>query len=102
MKWTTTTRLSDSGTTVTVSLDLSDPMDLRGIQPTMNGRCVMKITPDELKEARDLYEKGVDIWSLSEAFGVHYDTMRRYLRHFDLYGVSIFSPNPQYVEDKDD
>ena len=53
-------------------------------------------------EARSLYEKGVDIWSLSEAFGVHYDTMRKYLRQFDLYGESIYGPNPQYVEKTED
>lgn len=55
-----------------------------------------------MEEAKDLYDKGVDVWSLSEAFGVHYDTMRRYLRQYDLYGVSIFTPYPQYVEKTED
>jgi len=68
----------------------------------IDGRHVMKISVEQMKEARALYEKGVDIWSLSEAFGVHYDTMRRYLRQYDLYGVSLFSPNPRYIEDEAD
>lgn len=62
----------------------------------------MKIPKEQMLEARSLYEKGVDIWSLSEAFGVHYDTMRKYLRQFDLYGESIYGPNPQYVEKEED
>ena len=62
----------------------------------------MKIPKEKMLEARALYEKGVDIWSLSEAFGVHYDTMRKYLRQFDLYGESIYSPDPQYVEKQED
>lgn len=61
----------------------------------------MKISKKELIEAKDLYDKGVDVWSLSEAFGVHYDTMRKYLRQYELYGESIYSPNPQYVEKSD-
>ena len=51
----------------------------------------MKISKKELMEAKDLYDKGVDVWSLSEAFGVHYDTMRKYLRQYELYGESIYS-----------
>ena len=63
---------------------------------------IVKIPKEQMLEARSLYEKGVDIWSLSEAFGVHYDTMRKYLRQFDLYGESIYGPNPQYVEKEED
>lgn len=62
----------------------------------------MKISRQQMAEAKLLHEKGVDIWSLSEAFGVHYDTMRKYLRQFELYGESIYGPNPQYVEKTDD
>ncbi len=62
----------------------------------------MKISKQEMQEARSLYDKGVDVWSLSEAFGVHYDTMRKYLRQFELYGESMYTPNPQYVEKTDD
>ena len=54
-----------------------------------------------MAEAKKLHEKGVDTWSLSQAFNVHYTTMRRYLRQYELYGESIFSPNPQYVEKSD-
>jgi len=61
----------------------------------------MKLTPKELAEAKKLHEQGVDTWSLSQAFNIHYSTMRRYLRQYDLYGESIFSPNPQYVEKSD-
>jgi len=52
-----------------------------------------------MSEAKRLYDRGVDAWSLSQAYGVHYDTMRKYLRQFDLYGESIYTPNPQYVEE---
>lgn len=62
----------------------------------------MKIPKEDLLEAKTLYDKGVDIWSLSQAFGVHYDTMRKYLRHYDLYGESIYGPNPQYVVKSED
>lgn len=62
----------------------------------------MKLSKQEMEEAKDLYDKGVDVWSLSQAFGVHYDTMRKYLRQYDLYGVSIFTPYPQYVEKTED
>ena len=62
----------------------------------------MKISKKQSAEAKDLYDKGVDVWSLSEAFGIHYDTMRKYLRQWELYGESIYSPNPQYVEKTDD
>lgn len=55
-----------------------------------------------MAEARALHESGVDIWSLSQIYSVHYDTMRKYMRQFDLYGESIFSPNPQYVEKTED
>lgn len=62
----------------------------------------MKIDKKQLEEAARLYGQGVDIWSLSQIYGVHYDTMRRYLRHYDLYGVSIFSSTPQYIDQADD
>jgi len=58
----------------------------------------MKITKKELAEAVKLRDKGVDIWSLAKIYNVHYDTMRKYLRHHDLYGVSIFSSSPQYID----
>lgn len=58
----------------------------------------MKITAEQMQEAVDLREKGVDVWSLAKIYDVHYDTMRRYLRHYDLYGVSIFSSSPQYID----
>lgn len=59
----------------------------------------MKISKEDMSEAKRLYDRGVDAWSLSQAYGVHYDTMRKYLRQFDLYGESIYTPNPQYVEE---
>lgn len=62
----------------------------------------MKISKEQMAEARALHESGVDIWSLSQIYSVHYDTMRKYMRQFDLYGESIFSPNPQYVEKTED
>jgi len=62
----------------------------------------VKISKEQMAEARALYESGVDIWSLSQIYNVHYDTMRKYMRQFDLYGESIFSPNPQYVEKTED
>jgi hypothetical protein len=58
----------------------------------------MKITKKELSEAAKLRDKGVDVWSLAKIYNVHYDTMRKYLRHYDLYGVSIFSSSPQYID----
>jgi len=62
----------------------------------------LKITKRDLIDAVKLRDGGVDVWSLSQIYGVHYDTMRRYLRHYDLYGVSIFSPTPQYIDQADD
>ena len=62
----------------------------------------MKLTKKDLKEAIKLRNEGVDTWSLSQIYSVHYDTMRRYLRQYDLYGVSIFTPYPQYVEKTED
>jgi len=59
---------------------------------------VRKLSPSDLKEAYRLNNTGVDIWSLAQVYGVHYDTMKRNLRQYDLYGASLFSPNPQYVE----
>jgi len=62
----------------------------------------MKITKKEMKEALRLRNNGVDTWSLAQIYEVHYDTMRKYLRQYELYGVSIFTPHPQYVEKTED
>lgn len=58
----------------------------------------MKLTEAQLGEAIKLRDQGVDTWSLSTIFGVHYDTMRRYLRNYETYGGSIFTANPKPVE----
>jgi hypothetical protein len=50
-------------------------------------------------DCEDIQER---VSSLSEAFGIHYDTMRKYLRQWELYGESIYTPNPQYVEKTED
>ena len=55
-----------------------------------------------MKEAVRLRNNGVDTWSLAQIYEVHYDTMRKYLRQYELYGVSIFTPHPQYVEKTED
>jgi transposase len=57
---------------------------------------------EQMAEARALYESGVDMWSLSKIYGVHYETMRKYLRQFELYGESIYTSDPQYVEKTED
>ena len=55
-----------------------------------------------MKEAVRLRNNGVDMWSLAQIYEIHYDTMRKYLRQYDLYGVSIYTPYPQYVEKTED
>ena len=58
----------------------------------------MKLTEAQLEEAIKLRDRGVDTWSLSTIYGVHYDTMRRYLRNYETYGGSIFTANPKPIE----
>ena len=36
----------------------------------------MKITAEQMQEAVDLREKGVDVWSLAKIYDVHYDTIQ--------------------------
>jgi len=58
----------------------------------------VKLTEVQLGEAIKLRDQGVDTWSLSSIYGVHYDTMRRYLRNYETYGVSLCTVNPTPVE----
>lgn len=59
----------------------------------------MKLNNEQMQEAMSLSSRGVDTWSISQLMGVHYDTMRKYLRQYERYGESIFTKDPVPVDD---
>lgn len=62
----------------------------------------MKLNQNQMQEAMSLFERGVDTWSISQVMGVHYETMRRYLRIYERYGDSIFTKDPVPVDESVD
>ena len=63
---------------------------------------VVKLNEQQMQEAMSLSERGVDTWSISQIMGVHYDTMRKYIRQYERYGESIFTPYPTPVDESVD
>ena len=59
----------------------------------------MKLNNEQMQEAMSLFKRGVDTWSISQLMGVHYETMRKYLRQYERYGESIFTKDPVPVDD---
>lgn len=59
----------------------------------------MKLNNEQMQEAMSLSSRGVDTWSISQLMGVHYETMRKYLRQYERYGESIFTKDPVPVDD---
>jgi hypothetical protein len=59
----------------------------------------MKLSYSEVKEARDLYYSGVLLENLGTIFEVSSMTMARYIRAYEKYGKSFWSPYPTEVED---
>ena len=43
--------------------------------------------------------EGVGLWAIALLFEVHDDTMRRYLRNYERYGKSYWTPYPTEVND---
>ena len=62
----------------------------------------MKLSNEQMQEAMSLSSRGVDTWSISQLMGVHYETMRKYLRQYERYGESIFTKDPVPVDESVD
>ena len=62
----------------------------------------MKLNNEQMQEAMSLFKRGVDTWSISQLMGVHYETMRKYLRQYERYGESIFTKDPVPVDESVD
>jgi hypothetical protein len=59
----------------------------------------MKLSYEQVKEARDLYYDGVLLENLGAIFDVSPYIISKYIRAYDLYGKSFWSPYPTEVED---
>lgn len=59
----------------------------------------MKLTYEQVKEARDLYYDGVLLDNLATIFKVSPYIMAKYIRAIDRYGESFWTPYPTEVED---
>ncbi len=59
----------------------------------------MKLSYEQVKEARDLYYNGVLLDSLGTIFDVSPYIISKYIRAYDRYGKSFWSPYPTEVED---
>jgi hypothetical protein len=59
----------------------------------------MKLSYEQVKEARDLYYDGVLLDNLGTIFDVSPYIISKYIRAYDRYGKSFWSPYPTEVED---
>ena len=59
----------------------------------------MKLSYEHVKEARDLYYDGVLLENLGTIFDVSPYIISKYIRAYDRYGKSFWSPYPTEVED---
>jgi len=59
----------------------------------------VKLSYQQVKEARDLYYDGVLLDNLGMIYDVSPMTMSRYIRAYEKYGKSFWSPYPTEVED---
>jgi transposase len=54
----------------------------------------LRLKKHQMKEAVKMLEDGKSVDQIAYHFSVHYDTMRRYFRHYKMYGESLWSPYP--------
>ena len=59
----------------------------------------MKLSKEQVAEAKDLYYEGVLLENLATIFDVSSMTIARYIRAYERYGESFWSPYPTEVED---
>ena len=59
----------------------------------------MKLSYKDVKRASEMEYEGVGLWAIAILFNVHEQTMRRYLRNYETYGESYWSPYPEEVND---
>ncbi len=59
----------------------------------------MKLSYEQVKEARDLYYDGVLLENLGTIFDVSPYIISKYIRAYDRYGKSFWSSYPTEVED---
>ena len=59
-----------------------------------------KLTPEMVEEATELLLTGVPMDAAAMIFGVSESTMRRTIRHFQMYGRSLWSEYPTLVDDQ--
>ena len=59
----------------------------------------MKLSYSDVKRASEMEMDGVGLWAIALLFEVHDDTMRRYLRNYERYGRSYWTPYPTEVSD---
>jgi transposase len=57
----------------------------------------VKINKKQMEEAIEMQENGKSIQQIAYKFAVHEQTMLRYLRNYQRYGVSLFSVYPTDV-----
>jgi len=58
----------------------------------------VKLTSQQVKEAHDLYYEGVLLDNLATIFDVSPYIMAKYIRAYERYGESFWSPYPTEVE----
>jgi transposase-like protein len=59
-----------------------------------------KLTPEMLEEATELLLTGVPMDATAMIFGVSESTMRKTIRHFQMYGRSLWAQYPTLVEEQ--
>ena len=52
------------------------------------------MSEDEVKQAIDLLNKGKSFVEVSSIIGVRADTISRKIRHYEIYGSSLFTKDP--------
>ena len=60
----------------------------------------MKLSYKDVKRASEMEHEGVGLWAIALLFNVHEQTMRRYLRNYETYGESYWTPYPEEVIDE--
>tara|TARA_B100000497_G_C7623008_1_gene374330 strand:- start:298 stop:498 length:201 start_codon:yes stop_codon:yes gene_type:complete len=59
----------------------------------------VRINKKQMEEALEMQENGKTIQQIAYKFSVHEQTMRRYMRNYERYGVSLFSVYPTDAEE---
>lgn len=59
-----------------------------------------KLTPEKVREAQSLRDKGVSVAAVAFEFDVAETTLRRYLRAYNRYGESYWTTYPEEVNDR--